>query len=657
MNHLEFMNNARIPGDGTLGKKPRIQVTDIDAVSIPDEKHEKDGEYIADTKSLRKLLKLYLYSAFKLQGSTCSIHPVNFAFLLVQTIKIILISSQMFDFGYDRGNFSEAVNRGHLTLRHLLLEGWDASWETLAYPPAQGEFAVYTIDDLKSGINFAVKGYYNAEEEAIGYFNRTKNDTMEIQVKYFDFPGFRDADVSEGVLVKDKTFPVDKGLTKQNLVYDYDVNKEFEAQQLKQPIKRMLSTELRFSIHSVRVYEKVRLARCLNVKGWVTFNDLDNNGQVSVNLETLTSRIKCERMNLTLKDWALENTSEELGAALIVFCILSLMSSTYSIVLAVYIFWKTKGYMKKYYKRYYLPMDDDETDLPVSEYLRFINFWDIVVICSDVLTLYGTVWIVFENEQSEWIVETLDSYTVWLGVGCILAWISLLRFFKFHNKVHLLFSTLYRAFWNVMAYLLCVLVLFIGFWVGGFVVLSPYHVKFRTPESAAETLFAMVNGDEIYATIAILENEKTGGDWVWWFSKFYIGAYIAIFTVVVINLLIAIYMSAYESIRSYYHESPDERDLGPMEKALRRYLSEQKSSNNPIRASICHLLTDNRKFSQVEETLRKEMQKLVRVSERDVILIKPRTLKAFMEGEKQRTTTVKCGCFHISFLSFFGTGK
>jgi hypothetical protein len=30
-------------------------------------------------------------------------------------------------------------------------------WETLPYPPAQGDFAVYTIDDLESGINYAVK--------------------------------------------------------------------------------------------------------------------------------------------------------------------------------------------------------------------------------------------------------------------------------------------------------------------------------------------------------------------------------------------------------------------------------------------------------------------------------------------------------------------
>ena len=32
------------------------------------------------------------------------------------------------------------------------------AWETLAYPPAQGDFAVYTIEDLESGINYAVEG-------------------------------------------------------------------------------------------------------------------------------------------------------------------------------------------------------------------------------------------------------------------------------------------------------------------------------------------------------------------------------------------------------------------------------------------------------------------------------------------------------------------
>ena len=62
-------------------------------------------------------------------------------------------------------------------------------------------------------------------------------------------------------------------------------------------------------------------------------------------------------------------------------------------------------------------------------------------------------------------------------------------------------------------------------------------------------MFSVINGDEMFATMNILEVKKTGGDWVFWFSRFYFGAYIAVFTIVVLNLLVAIFMSAYESVR------------------------------------------------------------------------------------------------------------
>ena len=63
----------------------------------------------------------------------------------------------MFTFGNDRGNFSDIVNRGDLTLRHLLLKEWDAGWETLPYPPTQGDFAIYDMDELTEQINYAVE--------------------------------------------------------------------------------------------------------------------------------------------------------------------------------------------------------------------------------------------------------------------------------------------------------------------------------------------------------------------------------------------------------------------------------------------------------------------------------------------------------------------
>ncbi|XP_060580134.1 mucolipin-3-like isoform X4 [Ruditapes philippinarum] len=564
-------------------------------------KRNKVTDYEDEAKRLRRLLRLYFYSAFKFKGNICNFHFIYCFVFLMQIIKVALLTTQMIHFGNDRGNFSSVVNRGGLVLRHLLLEHWDASWETLPYPPAQGDFAVYTIDDLESGINYAVKNYYNAEREAIGYYVRTADDKMTATMKYFDFPGFHGASTGEGITISEITFPIDKGLsaevTQENeTMYSYNITREFDHHNMSQPIKRMLSTTLRFKLHSVRSHEMSKKATCLRVEGSLEFVDLDNNGQVLVDLDTRSSRIKCKDMNLPLSDWQLENTSEEIGASVIAFCVISLVLTTATMFFAAYTFW-----------------------------------------------------------QSELELELLDSYTVWLGVGCVLAWISLLKFFKFHNKFHLLFSTLYKAFWDVIAYLICVGVLFVGFWVCGYVVLAPYHVKFKTPTAAGETLFSVVNGDEIYATLAILESDKSGGNWVWWFSRFYFGAYVAIFTIVVINLLIALFMSAYESIKTYYEDKPDERELGPLEKALRRVLIQDGEGSN-LRSSIYDLMNDSLPLTSEINSLRTELSKIVRVSKnkKDVELLKPRTLKVFMEDEEHKMKKFKCGFVSCSFTFFSG---
>ena len=70
-----------------------------------------------------------------------------------------------------------------------------------------------------------------------------------------------------------------------------------------------------------------------------------------------------------------------------------------NVVLSIITFQRTKQFMKKHFRSYFGVVDDkdEDTDLPASEYFRFVKFWDITVIFSDVLTLYGTVWIVFNT--------------------------------------------------------------------------------------------------------------------------------------------------------------------------------------------------------------------------------------------------------------------
>lgn len=73
--------------------------------------------------------------------------------------------------------------------------------------------------------------------------------------------------------------------------------------------------------------------------------------------------------------------------------------------------------------------------------------------------------------------------------------------------------------------------------------------QFRTPSDAATTLFALINGDEIYATFALLQADQTGGPLIPAIYKVYIGCFVAIFTIIVINLLIALFTNAYDTVK------------------------------------------------------------------------------------------------------------
>mgnify|MGYP007133242852 FL=1 len=42
-------------------------------------------------------------------------------------------------------------------MRHLYLEHWDNSYETMPYPPAVGKYAVYTTKEIIDHVNFAIE--------------------------------------------------------------------------------------------------------------------------------------------------------------------------------------------------------------------------------------------------------------------------------------------------------------------------------------------------------------------------------------------------------------------------------------------------------------------------------------------------------------------
>lgn len=115
------------------------------------------------------------------------------------------------------------------------------------------------------------------------------------------------------------------------------------------------------------------------------------------------------------------------------------------------------------------------------------------------------------------------------------------------------------------------------------------------------------------------------------------------------------YVCVQFSLQEYYNTTPENRDLSSTEKALKQYLLSD-SGHSSVRKSICDLIRESPAArSSEEDELRRELQKFMRPGDsgnREVVFIKPRTLKAFIEEENDRSKLLDCKIFKCSFVLF-----
>jgi hypothetical protein len=71
-------------------------------------------------------------------------------------------------------------------------------------------------------------------------------------------------------------------------------------------------------------------------------------------------------------------------------------------------------------------------------------------------------------------------------------------------------------------------------------------LQFRSLSSTSECLFALINGDDMFATFSIMSNKST---MLWWYCRIYLYSFIALFIYVVLSLFISLIMDAYETIK------------------------------------------------------------------------------------------------------------
>ena len=138
-----------------------------------------------------------------------------------------------------------------------------------------------------------------------------------------------------------------------------------------------------------------------------------------------------------------------------------------------------------------------------------------------------------------------------LGTGDLLVWIGLLRYLGFFKTYNVLILTMKGATPNIIRFLICAAMIYIGFVFAGWAILGPYNFKFASLMSTSECLFSLINGDDMYATYHFIHFHQSPSVWI--YSRVYLYSFICLFIYLVLSLFISIIMDTYEIIKIGYN--------------------------------------------------------------------------------------------------------
>nr|NVI71354.1 transient receptor potential cation channel, mucolipin ortholog [Cucujiformia] len=378
-----------------------------------------------------------------------------------------------------------------ITFSHLFLKGWDATREVDSYPPTAGPLAIYLIEDFYSTIDFAFEGYSNISK-AIGSYSYTNEDnTMSDMVlclysyKRGDIFGFNES------------YKFDSEIVKSCSNISHDINQSqfkseiyLESQAIK--FSALVKATLEFSLKTVNFKSAGRISppNCYQFDVTILFNNEDHDGQMAVSLDADAIRLNCKGDVEYVTGNEINSLLRSILNYLVIFiCFLSFVLCGRAIWRAQQLKSLTDSYFIKHFNKRLTSIDKR----------KFLNLWYVMIIVNDVLIIIGSS-IQEQIEKEEFTSDQWNVCSVFLGLGNLLVCFGVLRYLGFFKTYNVVILTLEKAAPQVARFLLCAILIYSGFTFCGWLVLGPYHLKFRSLSTTSECLFSLINGDDMFAT-------------------------------------------------------------------------------------------------------------------------------------------------------------
>ncbi|XP_075063058.1 mucolipin-1 [Mixophyes fleayi] len=494
-------------------------------------------EHNPEEEQLRRRLKYFFMSPcdkFRAKGRK----PYKLA---LQLIKIMLVTIQLILFGLSNQMVVQFREENTVAFKHLFLKDYTDD--------ADKSFAVYTQNDVYEHLYYAVEQYISLPNQttaryAYVHFNNQK--ALALCQQYY-----RKGHIDPA----NDTFNIDPKVVTDCIYIDPNDTTSQNYKNFTIKFHKLINITVQFQLKAINIQTIINneIPDCYTFMITIIFDNQAHSGRVKIQLENDATIKQCKDPSVYGRG---DNHSRLVfDVCVIISCILSFILCGRSIIRGLKLQHEFARFVRA--KR--------GLTVNLSERLEFVNGWYLLLIISDFLTVSGTIMKIGIESKT---FASYDVCSILLGTSTLLVWVGVIRYLSFFQKYNILIVTLRVALPDVIRFCCCAAVIYLGYCFCGWIVLGPYHVKFRSLSMVSECLFSLINGDDMFVTFSEMQNSSY---LVWMFSQLYLYTFISLFIYMVLSLFIALITGAYETIKF-------QNAGGDNVSALYRYIPECKDS-------------------------------------------------------------------------------
>ncbi|XP_077189263.1 mucolipin-2 isoform X2 [Paroedura picta] len=521
---------------------------------------QPDSDY-KEEASLKEDLKFYFMNPCEKYRAR---HQIPWK-LGLQILKIVMVTTQLILFGLSNQLVVSFKEENTVAFKHLFLKNYSGVDED------DYVSSVYTQQEVYDSIFFAINQYWQLKNISLGIlgYEQDEDDLSGLQICKQQYRKGK-------MLPSSDTMNIDSTIETECILLEPQVLAAKEMSDLKNSsffsleFYRLIEVELSFKLkgidlQSIHVRE---LPDCYEFQNTITFNNRAHSGKMKIFFDTDADIEECRDLNISGS--IQKNTQYTLvfDGFVIVSCFASLILCTRSIVLALKLQKRFVNFFLEKYKRHVCSADR----------LEFINGWYVLVIISDMMTIIGSI---MKMEIKAKNLASYDVCSILLGTSTLFVWVGVIRYLGYFQTYNVLILTMQASLPKVLRFCCCAGMIYLGYTFCGWIVLGPYHEKFEDLNTVAECLFSLVNGDDMFATFAQIQQKST---LVWLFSRLYLYSFISLFIYMILSLFIALITDSYDTIKKYQQSGFPVTDLHEF---LKECGNEEYSKEPQTSMSLC----------------------------------------------------------------------